>query len=453
MHAGAGKRFLSLDKTSALFILLLKDIERVSIPAVETGGFLFARVEGPDMDGLRAVAVALLVCAATLGAVSIGATQEADGPAMSVQQAENTSNYLGPNASDIDRSGEETTSLDVGAAVSTNGGQVRSTYSRVALQQKYRNAGSEEERRAVVRNGTERLTERVDALERRETRAINGYAGGEMAESDLFRVLSTVDAEADERAETADWLNTRADELGMDDESSRLDSLRLRLVPLRGPVRDDVVEGLNGRTSARVHAEVARGGIVLSTVERQESGEYVYVRESYNPDIRDVRDADRYNGDFAAVYDRLTEIYPWVSGNNPGIGGSTRIDSGGARLYSMSLVHDHGELQPYLDGGSGRVVKETQRNRVDRLPTTVVNETSESGGFRVRVETTHAGGPLGVTVVDNLTGEPLDVVVTVDGDRVGSTNDERLWTVAPQGETTVNATRGGETVTVETTPE
>ncbi|PSQ35457.1 hypothetical protein BRD05_05030, partial [Halobacteriales archaeon QS_9_70_65] len=75
------------------------------------------------MDSHRAVAVALLVCAATLGAVSIGATQEADGPAMSVQQAENTSNYLGPNASDIDRSGEETTSLDVGAAVSTNGGQ------------------------------------------------------------------------------------------------------------------------------------------------------------------------------------------------------------------------------------------------------------------------------------------------------------------------------------------
>ena len=45
------------------------------------------------MDGLRAVAVALLVCAATLGVVSIGATQEADGPAMSVQQAENSSNY------------------------------------------------------------------------------------------------------------------------------------------------------------------------------------------------------------------------------------------------------------------------------------------------------------------------------------------------------------------------
>ena len=405
------------------------------------------------MDGLRAVAVALLVCAAALGAVSISTTQEADGPAMSVQQAENTSNYLGPNASDIDRSGEETTSLDVGAAVSTNGGQVRSTYSRVALRQKYRNAGSEEERRAVVRNGTERLAERVDALEQREARAIDGYAGGEMAESDLFRVLSAVDAEADERAETADWLNARADELGMNNESSRLNSLRLRLVPLRGPVRDDIIEGLDGRTSVRVHTEVARGGIVLSTVERQESGEYVYVRESYDPDIRDVRDADRYNGDFAAVYDRLTEIYPWVSGNNPGIGGSTRIDSGGERLYSMSLVHDHGELQPYLDGGSGRVVKETQRNRVDRLPTTVVNETSESGDFRVRVETTRAGGPLGVTVVDNLTGEPLDVVVTVDGDRVGSTNNERLWTVAPQGETTVNVTRGGETVTVETTPE
>jgi hypothetical protein len=451
MHADAGKRFLSLDETSERFGGVLIGSESVSTPAIGTGGFLLARFEGPDMDGLRAVAVALLVCAATLGAVSVGATQ-ADGPAVSVQQANNASNYLGPNASDVDRSGEERTSLDVGAAVSAGGGQARSTYSRDTLQGEYRSADSEEERRAVVRNGTERLAQRVDALERRETRAVEGYAGGEMTESGLLRVLSTVGAKAGAREETAEWLNARANELGMRDESDRLDSLRLRLVPLQGPVRDDVTEGLDGRTSARVHAEVGQGGVALSTVTRQD-GEYVYVREAYDPAIRDTGDTDRYDGDFAAVYDRLAEIYPWVTENNPSIGGSDRVGSRGERLYSMSLVHDHGELRPYLDGGTGRVVGETQRNRVEQLPTTTVNGTSESGDLRVQVETTHPGGPLGVTVVDEPTGERLDAVIMVDGDPVGSTGGERLWTVAPRGETTVNATHQGETVTVEITVE
>ena len=403
------------------------------------------------MDGFRAVAVALLVCAATFGAVSVGATQ-ADGPAMSIQQADNTSNYLGPNASDVDRSGEATTSLDVGAAVSAGGGQARSTYSRDTLRGEYQSADSEEERRAVVRDGTDRLAERVDALERRETRAVERYANGEITESGLLRALSTVGARAGALDETAEWLNARANELGMQEESDRLNSLRVRLVPLQGPVRGDVTEGLDGRTSARVHAEVSQGGVALSTVTRQD-GEYVYVREAYDPAIRATGDTDRYEGDFAAVYDRLAEIYPWVTENNPTIGGSDRVGSRGERLYSMSLVHDHGRLRPYLDGGTGRVVGETHRNRVEQLPTTTVNGTSESGDLRVRVETTHPGGPLGVTVVDNLTGDRLDAAVVVDGDPVGSTGGERLWTVAPRGETTVNATHRGETVTVETTVE
>ncbi|PSQ44306.1 hypothetical protein BRD14_01490 [Halobacteriales archaeon SW_5_68_122] len=107
-------------------------------------------------------------------------------------------------------------------------------------------------------------------------------------------------------------------------------------------------------------------------------------------------------------------------------------------------------MRPYLDGGTGRVVGETQRNRVEQLPTTTVNETSGSSDLRVQVETTHPGGPLGVTVVDNLTGDRLDAAVVVDGDPVGSTGGERLWTVAPRGETMINATHQGETITVET---
>ena len=56
---------------------------------------------------------------------------------------------------------------------------------------------------------------------------------------------------------------------------------------------------------------------------------------------------------------------------------------------------------------------------------------------------------LGVVLLVALTVVTAAAVV-VDGDPVGSTGGERLWTVAPRGETTINATHQGETITVET---
>jgi hypothetical protein len=369
---------------------------------------------------------------------------------MVVQTAENTSNYLGPNASDVDRSGQETTSIDVAATVSANGGEVRSTFSMVSLQRKYDDAGSEEARRTVVRNGTDRLAGRVDALESREIDSIDRYAGGEIEEADLFRILSGIHAEAEQRAETARWLQNRAGELGMSEEAARLSTLRIRLTPLEGPVRDDIIEGLDGTKTTRVHAETAGGGLVLATVQRQEDGRYVYVREAYTPGIRNVRDSDRY-GNFVEVFSRLTEIYPWVNEGNPGVDDPDRIGTEGARLYSIVYRYDHGELTPYLDGGTGRVVKETQRKHVDRVPTESFNRTNGADSLRVRVDTTYASGPLGVTAYDTATGQPVDASVTVNGDHVGRTGGQRLWTVAPRGQINATVTHDGETVVVETT--
>lgn len=401
------------------------------------------------MDGLRAVALALLVCFSTLGGVAVGAVQQGAGPSMSIQPSENTSNYFGPNASDVDRSGQETTSLDVAATVSANGGEVRSTFSMVSLERKYDAAATESERRAVVRNGTERLTRRVDSLERREIEAIDRYARGEIDEADLFRTLSSIDAEAEQRAETARWLQNRANELGLSEESARLSTLRIRLTPLQGPVRDDIIDGLDGRTTARVHAEAAGGGLVLATVQRRDDGEYVYVREAYSPGIRNVRESDRY-GNFAEVFNRLTEIYPWVNEGNPEVDDPDRIGTEGARLYSIVYRHDHGQLTPYLDGGTGRIVGETQRKRVDRVPVESLNRTNAGGDLRVRVDTTHASGPLGVTVYETATGQSVNASVAINGDQVGSTRGDRLWTVAPRGQTNVTVVHDGETVVVET---
>jgi hypothetical protein len=414
------------------------------------------------MHGSRAVALALLVCLGTLAGVTLGATQQDPGPQMTIQTAENTSNYLGPAVGDIDRSGQETTSLDVAAAVGTNAGGVRATFSRVSLERKYDDADSAEQRRAVVRNGTDQLADRVATLERREAAAIDRYSRGEISERDLFRTLSAIAAKAGAQASTASWLETRADELEMDAALTRLSPLQIRLVPLQGPVRNDIVDGLDGQAEARVHVEAVGGGLVLATVRRQDDGDYVYVREAYSPAMRDVRTTDRYDGNIIQVDERLRESYPWVTperGEN--VDGSELIGTRTALLYTISYDHPHGRTTPYLDGGSGRVVREIQRSDVDRLPTEGRKVTSEGGDLLVRIERTRPGGPLGVTAFenatafdnattasDNATDRGVNASVAVDGERVGHTQSEWLWTIEPRGEPEVTVTYEGETVTV-----
>lgn len=393
------------------------------------------------MTGLRAVALALLVTLGSLGGGVLAATQP--GGSMSIQPVENGSNYLGPNATDVDRSGQATTSLDVAATVSANAGEVRSTFTRVSVRRNYEAAETPADRERVVRNGTDRLDDRVAALERREVAAIERYAAGDIQEADLFRTLAGIDAEAGERAETARWLATRARDLEMDDTASRLATLRIRLISLRGPVRDEIAAGLDGSNPTRVHVEVADGGIVLATTVRTDAGDTDYVREAYDPSIRTRGGTDRYGGNFGDVFDRLGEIYPWVNERNPGVDNPVRIGRDGARLYSIDFTYDGTSHTPYLDGGTGTVVKEEKRQQLDELPTERTNETSPDGTLEVTVGTTYASGPLGVTAVDTTTGEPVNATVLIDGDRVGHTMGGTAWTVAPRGDANVTVRHDG----------
>lgn len=404
------------------------------------------------MTGLRAVAIATLLAVGTLGGVALGASQPT--PSMSVQPVENGSNYFGPNASAVDRSGQATTAIDVAATVSANGGQVRSTYARVSLQRKYETADSVEARRAIVRQGTEQLETRVAALERKERSAIAQYADGTSQEGDLFRTVASVDAEAAERAETALWLRDRAEELNMADELRQLGTLRIRLVALQGPVRDDIAEGLAGVSRSRVHTDVAGGGLVLATTSTSpgeaNDRDPQYVREAYSPAIRNRRATDRYEGEpFSARFNRLRELYPWVGANNDRVAGVQNAGRNGARLYWMTLIHAHGRTTPYLDGGTDRIVKEHQRLRTEQLRTDVRNASSADGALVAHIETTYASGPMGVTVVDTETNESVNATVRIDGDPVGTTTGGTVWTVAPRG--TTNVTVLADDATIRTT--
>ena len=398
------------------------------------------------MDGTRVVVVALLLCLAPLGGITAGAQQDPDNATMAVVTQENTAEYLVPPSERIDRTGQRTASIDVAGAVGANVGEVRATYYRVSLQRAYREAESTQERRAVVRNGTQRLGERVERLEQRDRRTIQRYSDGEIAESALLKKLAVVDQDARSLEESIIWLETRADNLGMDDVETELSLQRARLRPLQGPVRADVDAAISGEQDARVHAEVSDGGVVLATVE-ENNGEVTYLREAYDPSARTTDFSGRSDSGLAAAEERLRQLYPWVTNNSTPTAAPVGPDY--ARLWRFTYSHPHGSLETYLDVETDRILLERQYKEPEAIPTTTDEETE--GDLKVTVNRTRAGGPLGVAVYDDTTGRAVDAEVTVNGDSVGWTDEGRLWTVAPRGTAEINATYAGETVTYRST--
>jgi hypothetical protein len=398
------------------------------------------------MSGFRVVAFALLLAVVTAGGFAVGATQ--GGQTMSVQTVENGSNYLGPNASDVDRSRQGATSLDAAVAVRANAGGVRATFSAESVKRKYLAAANDTDRRRVVRSETDRLARHVEVLERREAETIEGYAAGDLDEADLFRRLAIIDGEANTRADTAAWLQSRAAaDLDMGAESGRLSTLRIRLLALCGPVRRQVGSGINGSETSRVQAEAASGGLVLATVDRNENGDDVYVREAYTPAIRTRGNTARYAGNLPQVAARIGELYPWVNNRTADVGIQQLIGGEGAKLYSMEVRYDGGRVTPYLDGGTDRVEKEEQRQRIVDLPTDRRNATGGDGELDVTVRMTYASGPLGVNATNPATNRTVNATVFINDDRVGPTKSETLWTVAPRGPANVTVVHGDSRVT------
>lgn len=399
------------------------------------------------MDGIRVIVVALLLCLAPLGGISAGALQDGE-TGMSVVPEENTSEYLAPPPDSIDQTGQRGMAIDVAGSVSANAGEVRSTYYLASLKRIYDTAATDEERQEVVRNGTERIVERVDELERQERRAIQRYNEGEISETQLLRRLAIVNREAraiagEDRA--IDWLNTRADNLGMDSTSDRLSLQQTRLLPLLGPVRSDLASALDGEDDVRVHVETSGDGIVLAMV-HQSGTKVEYVREAYDPTAKTVNIGDRYNSSISAAEGRLEELYPWVVTDN--VATVSTEGPAFARIYQFTYPHRHGQLTVYLDSGSGEVLQDIQRKDPEAVPTSTLDVVDDD--LRLVLNRTRAGGSLGVAVYDASSGEPVDARIEFDGDAVGRTGGDRVWTVAPRGEVRINATDGDRTLSHET---
>ncbi len=402
------------------------------------------------MDGLRVLVVAFLLCVAPIGGVVVASdtvsepqqTTEGSDTSMSVVTVENSSEYLAPSADAIDRSGQRTAGLDVAGALEADSGELQSVYLFETLQRQYRNADTDDERRAVLERGAERLARHVEEIEAKERTAIRRFNDGDVGEYELLRTLATVHREAAETDEALEWLEAAANDVGVEDVSERATTEQVRLVPMNGPVRDQLSRTTESGLSARMYVETAGDGVVLAAVDR--TGD-TYLREAHDPTAKAVDVPDQYDGNPSPALDRFSELYPWSIGSFDAI---DAIGPAQVRLYRFGASHPHGELATYLDSGSTEIIYETQWIDTDSVPTESRQRTD--GDLRLVLDTTRAGGPLGVSVLDTVTDERVDATIELNGDSVGSTGGDRLWTVAPRGTVTVEATHGGETATFET---
>jgi len=182
---------------------------------------------------------------------------------------------------------------------------------------------------------------------------------------------------------------------------------------------------------------------VLAAIDR--TGD-TYLREAHDPEARDRQTADQYSGSPLLALERIEELYPWVTENDLGVSASP-IGPTFDRVYRFTIPHPHGELETYLDSGSESVAVEFQRNDPAALPTDRTETTADD--HRLVVDATRGGGPVGISVVDAATGDPVDARIELNGVTVGSTGGDRLWTVAPRGSVSIDATHADGTVSTE----
>ena len=402
------------------------------------------------MDGTRALVVALLLCLAPIGGVVVASDSPGDPQqdsedaerSMTVFAAENTSEYLAPHIDEIDRTGARTTTIDVGGAVDGDVGELRSVYLAETLEQRYNAAETADDREDVLEDGAERLFDRTDELTVKERAAIQQYNNGALSTRELLRELTIVHREATALTDALEWVEAEAGGLGMDSTAERAATEQIRLLSMQGPVRAQLADAIAGETTLRTHVETADDGIVVAVVDRTDN---TYVREAHDPTAKATDVSDRYDGNPSPALDRFSELYPWAINSFDGI---DAIGPEQVRLYRFSATHSHGELETYLDSGSAEILYEKQRIDPGEMPSSALERTE--GDITLVVNTTRGGGPLGIAVVDASTGDPIDATIELTDDAIDSTDGDRLWTIAPRGTTTINATHDGETVTLET---
>ncbi|MDG5777583.1 hypothetical protein VB773_05565 [Haloarculaceae archaeon H-GB2-1] len=412
------------------------------------------------MRATRSVALSLLLVFALLVAAvpavrPVAADDSSPGTAHTVSPSQNTTSFLAIEASETERDQYGSTSIDVAGAVAVDTEKLHGRYNELSLRTGFIANDDSERRIELLRSEASRIERRTDALEERQRRALRQYNEGTISTHRFLRELARIDAAA--RALDTQLVTVRRDLEPAGTFSlpnrlrSRYDNLQADLVTLEGPVRRQLAASLATKESTRVLVLTSEDAIVLSQTTTNR-----YVREAYLGDEREPGGVDQFGASdrprISVAYQRAAELYPWAFDVENALAPPSATGFGNTSVYRISVDHSQGDLTTYLDGSTQNAFREIQSKRLRSIPTSRVSNNTVP--LTLRVNHTHATGPMQVTLIRNAGDEPIDGTVRVNGDRVGRTgSDGTLWTVTPNSYTVVNVTTAaGESVQVSFSP-
>ncbi|WP_436925577.1 DUF7096 domain-containing protein [Halosimplex amylolyticum] len=425
--------------------LVLAPVTHVAGAAVAPAPAASTAVSGPSATGLIAHPASGSAEPASLPAPDepLAAT---DGTFATDRLQPNTSNYLGIREEAVERTGHDRASLNIAGAIQQDVTELRSEYASLSFERRYENTTGYDARLDVLRSEVDRLDRRVQQLELRRNRVIDDYNDGDLNTEAFYRELAAIDASARDVESQFDRIRRAAGLSLPSDLNTKMKNLEGDLLTLRGPVREQISQAMTGaRGPIPVYSVTSQTGLVLASTQGS-----LYYREAYLGQNREQIGSNQFvtDGDPSGVStanNRAAQLYPWAYDN---IRSGPNVEPiGNTSVYYVQLGHPHGSLETYLDGRSESAFREFQTKPLAALPTR--STTNASDGLLLRINRSHATGPMHLTVTDNETGEPLDATVTINGDDVGSTGDDgRLWTLTPHQAVRISVTTDdGRTVT------
>lgn len=395
---------------------------------------------GPMKGAIPAVLAAVLLSSLfAMPLVAAGPSGEAHGGVgttdqmSAVQQApsdpisvENTTNRLTlPNAGETERVEHGS---DLGLGLASTDDALRIDHELYVLSDGAFDEANTTERREMAERAHERIQDRIDELEEREHEAVRSHANGERSTVELTQTLLRSYNEANELEAALDQLENRARRVsGYSLSRNELRADRAVLEAYQTQPRTNLAiatQNTQPGTEYEFALRTTENGYSIATIEDQ-----TYLVETIRFDNRDTTQPDQFQ-EFESFY-HSNELYPWASeatGDSP----TFHDHSSERHFYWLEYVHDQGNLEVYLDAGTGNVYREIQKLSVDELPITAEDQWSEAG-LEITLNETPADGPTEITVREASSGDPQRATISIDGVEIGETDGEdgTLWYVPP----------------------
>ncbi|WP_436345641.1 DUF7096 domain-containing protein [Natronorubrum sp. FCH18a] len=361
-------------------------------------------------------------------------------------EAEDTTNRL--QLSGEIRDERTTYGTDLGLALASVDDHLRVDHEQYTIVDSEFDDATADERKNMVREADNRISERTEALAEREREAVQDHAAGDSTDTELIQTLLRNYHEAAVLWDALDELdNDRTDAIpgyGLSNKQVRADkaALDLHQTSLRASLdQASQSSGWDEQPDARI--QTSENGYSLSMIEGD-----MYVLETVRFDNRNTSAENQFEEySNSETMEAATEHYPWAGGEQSW---SSFNDYGEQHLYFVEMEDDRNHLEVYLDGGTGEVYRESQELALDSLP----EDDSESwinDGLELTLTETPVNGPVEVRVTDMVSGEPESATVSMNGEVLGETDDDgTLWLLPPLGEYHVTVETDSGSVDTET---